>query len=95
MYLLNMIPSKIILKTPFKLWTNKTPQYKTPTYLGCYNPHERILDARIINKYFIGYLKKSNKYIFYCCNNGMRIAQTNYMRIIQKINTRFIKNDEI
>ena len=45
------------------------------------------MDARTISGSFIGYLEKSNGYMFYCPNHSMRIIETG--------NARFIKNDEI
>ena len=64
MYLLNRVPSKAVPKTPFELWTNRTPSIRHLHVWGCqteiriYNPHERKLDARTISGYFIGYPKK-------------------------------------
>ena len=55
MYLLNKVSSKAILKTPFELWTNRTPSIRHLYVWGCqakiriYNPQERKLDARTIS----------------------------------------------
>jgi len=93
MYLLNRVPSKVVPKTPFELWTNRTPSLRNLHVWGCqteirvYNPLERKLDARTINAYFIGYLEKSKGYMFYCPNHSMRIVETE--------NARFIENGEI
>ena len=46
-YLLNRVPSKAILKTPFELWTGRKPSLRHLHVWGCpvevriYNPHER------------------------------------------------------
>ena len=45
------------------------------------------MDARTISAYFIGYLEKSKRYMFYCPNHSMRIVETG--------NARFIENSEI
>ena len=64
MYLQNMVPSKVVQKTPFELWTGRKPSIRHIHVWGCpaeiryYNPHEKKLDARTINGYFIGYLEK-------------------------------------
>jgi len=61
MYLLNRVPSKTVPKTPFELWTNRTPSIRhlhvwdCQTEIRIYNPQERKLDARTISGYFIGY----------------------------------------
>ena len=70
MYLLNRVPSKPVQKTPFELWTGKKPSLRHLYVWGyqaeirIYNPHEKKLDARTINEYFIGYPKKSKGYRF-------------------------------
>ena len=93
MYLLNKVPSKAVPKTPFELWTNRTPSIRHLHVWGCqaeiriYNPQERKLDARTISGYFIGYPEKLKGYMFYCSNHSMRIVKTG--------NARFIRNDEI
>jgi len=93
MYLLNRVPSKVVPKTPFELWTNMTPSIRHLHVWGChteiriYNPQERKLDARTISGYFIGYPEKSKGYMFYRLNPSMRIVKTG--------NARCIENSEI
>jgi len=49
MYLLNKVTSKAVPKTPFELWTNRTPSIRHLHVWGCqgeiraYNPQERKL----------------------------------------------------
>ncbi|WVZ13110.1 hypothetical protein V8G54_017640 [Vigna mungo] len=92
MYLLNRVPSKVVQKTPFELWTNRKPSLRHLHVWGChaeiriYNPQEKKLDARTISGYFIGYPEKSKGYIFYCPNHSTRIVETG--------NARFIENGE-
>ncbi|RDX68992.1 Copia protein, partial [Mucuna pruriens] len=80
-YLLNRVPSKIVPKTPFELWIGRTPSLRHLHVRGCqaeiriYNMQEKKLDVRTISGYFIGYLKKSKGYIFYCPNHSMRIVK--------------------
>ena len=52
-----------------------------------YNPHERKLNSRTTNGYFIGYLEKSKGYIFCCPNHSLKIVKTN--------NARFLENGEV
>jgi len=93
MYLLNRVPSKAVPKTPFELWTNRTPSIRHLNVWGCqaeiriHIPQKRKLDARTITGYFISYLKKSKGYMFYSPNHSMRIVENE--------NARFIENAEI
>ena len=70
MYLLNRVPSKVVQKTPFELWTGRKPSLRHLHVWGCqveiriYNPQEKKLDARTTSGYFISYLVKSKGYIF-------------------------------
>jgi len=92
MYLLNRVPSKVVQKTHFKLWTSRKPNLRHLHVWGCqievriYNPQEKKLDERTISEHFIGYLEKSKEYMFYCPTHSTRIVETK--------NVRFIKNGE-
>ena len=93
MYLLSRVPSKAVPKTPFELWTGRTPSLRHLHVWGCqaeirvYNPQEKKLDARTISGYFIGYPEKSKGFRFYCPNHSTRIVETG--------NAKFIENVEI
>ena len=69
-YLLNRVPSKAVPKTLFELWTRRNPSLRHLHVWGCsaearvYNPHEKKLNLRTINGYFIGYPEKSKGYRF-------------------------------
>lgn len=92
-YLLNRVPSKAVLKTPFELWIRRKPSLKHLHVWGClaeariYNPHKRKLDFKTISGYFIGYPAKSKGYRFYCLTHSTKIVETG--------NARFLKNCEI
>jgi len=92
MYLLNRVPSKAVQKTPFELWIGRKPSLRHLHVWDCqaeiriYNPHEKKLDARIINGYFIGYPEKSKGYRFYC--------PTHSTQIVEIRNAWFIENGE-
>ena len=93
MYILNRVPSKGVLKTPFEFWTGRKPSLRHIHIWGCpaeariYYPHEKKLDSRTISRYFIGYPDKSKGYRFYCPNHSVRIVETG--------NARFLENGEI
>lgn len=92
-YLLNRVPSKAVLKTPFELWTERKPSLRHLHVWGCqaevriYNPHEKKLDPRTTSGHFIGYPEKSKGFIFYCPSHNPRIVETG--------NARFIENAEV
>ena len=92
MYLLNRVPSKAVQKTPFELWIGRKPSLRHLHVWDCqaeiriYNPHEKKLDARIINGYFIGYPEKSKGYRFYCPTHSTQIVEIG--------NAWFIENGE-
>lgn len=98
---MNRVPNKTIPKTPFELWTNKTPSIRHLHIWSCqaeikiYNLQEIKLDERIISGYFIGYPKKSKKYMFYYPNHNMRIVETENIRFIEngKINRSTVPRD--
>jgi len=59
----------------------------TYTRLGCqsevriYNPQEKKLESRTINRYFIGYVEKSKGYRFYCPSNNTWIVKSRNAKI--------------
>ena len=91
-YLLNRIPSEVVPKTPFELWTGRKPSLRHLHVWGCpaevriYNPHEKKLDFRTVSGFFIGYPEKSKGFRFYCPNHSTRIVETG--------NAKFIENGE-
>ena len=70
-YILNRVPSKIIAKTPYELWTKKKPSIRHLHVWGCldearpYRPNERKLDSRTVSCYFVKYLERSSGFKFY------------------------------
>ena len=70
-YILNMVPSKVVSKTPYELWTGKKPVIKHLHIWGCpaearpYRLHEGKLDSRTTSCYFVGYAERSRGFKFY------------------------------
>uniref|UniRef100_A0A6N2L229 Retrovirus-related Pol polyprotein from transposon TNT 1-94 n=1 Tax=Salix viminalis TaxID=40686 RepID=A0A6N2L229_SALVM len=91
-YILNRVPSKAVPMTPFELFKGRKPSLRHLHVWGCpaevkpYNPHEKKLDSRTVNGYFIGYPEKSKGFVFYCPSHSTRIVETG--------NARFIENGE-
>ena len=96
-YLLNRVPSKAVPNAPFELWMGRRPSLRHLHVWGClaevsiYNPHEKKLDSRTTNGFFIGYLERSKGYSFYCPGHSTRIVETKNARFIEYI-TRVKKN---
>ncbi|KAL6332527.1 hypothetical protein AAG906_008566 [Vitis piasezkii] len=80
-YILNQVPTKIVLKTPFELWKDWKPSLRHICVWGCpsevrvHNPQEKKLDPRTISAYFIGDSKRSKGYRFYCPSHNTRIVE--------------------
>ena len=70
-YLLDRVPTKATIKTPYELWTSRKPNLKHLHIWGClaqarpYVPKDRKLYSRTISYYFVGYSKKSWGFKFY------------------------------
>ncbi|KAM1015922.1 hypothetical protein ACFX2A_046661 [Malus domestica] len=81
-HILNRVPSKSVISTPFELWHGRTPNFEYFHVWGCksearfYNPNERKLDSRTQSCYFIGYPEKSKGYRFYIPQHHTRIQET-------------------
>ena len=89
MYLLNVVPSKVVCKNPFKLQTNKKLNLRH-LHVQCflteareYNLCENQLDSQIVNGYFIGNPEKSKGNIFYCPNHSLRIMETSNAKFLE------------
>ena len=89
-YILNRVPSKVVNKTPYELWTGKKPSIKHFHIWGClvearpYRPHERKLNSRIISCYFVGQAECSRGYKFY--DHTLRsIFETENARFLEEV----------
>ena len=96
-YILNRVPSKVVNKTPYELWTGKRLSIKHLHIQGClaearpYRSYERKLDSRIISCYFVGYAERSQGYKFY--NPTLRsFFETGNARFLEKVEFRKEEN---
>ena len=61
-YILNKVPTKAVVETPYELWTGRKPSLKHLRVWGCpievrpYGPNEKKLKPRIVIRYFIAIL---------------------------------------
>ena len=68
-YLLNRVPTKLVVSTPYEIWKGKKPDLKVVKIWGCpahvkrHNPDK--LESRIERCKLVGYPKKTYGYYFY------------------------------
>ena len=80
-YMLNQVPNKFMLKTPYEIMYGKKPTLKHFYVQGCktkikpYNPHTQKLEARTFNGYFIGYYISLRGNRFYYPTHSMRVVE--------------------
>ncbi|WKA08973.1 hypothetical protein VitviT2T_026653 [Vitis vinifera] len=88
-YILNRVPTKAVLKTPFELLKGWKSSLRHMRIWGCssevriYNPQEKKLDPRTISGYFIGYAEKSKGYRFYCPSHSTRIVELRNAKFLE------------
>jgi hypothetical protein len=82
MHILNWVPIKSILKTPYELWTGRKPSLKNLRVSGSraeakvFHPNIEKLGPKSISYHFIGCPDKSKGYLFYCPNNYAKFVET-------------------
>ena len=89
-HILNRVPSKLVLKTPYELWTGKEPSLNYLCVQGCpaeakvFNPNIGKLDYKTVSCHFIGYLEKSKGYRFYCPDRDMKFVKTRHAVFLEE-----------
>ena len=90
-HILNKVPTKATLMTPFELWYGRKPSVTYMRTWGCsakarpYRPQEKALDLRTISGFFIGYPERSKGYRFYCPTHVPIIIETDKARFLEDI----------
>lgn len=93
LYILNRVPSKSIIKTPFGMWTGRKPSFNhfrvwvCPLEVHLYNPikdkfHLRSTRCYFIS-YFISYPNHSKSYRFYCKESDSRIVRSQTSKFLE------------
>ena len=81
-YILNQVPSKSVLKTPYELWSQKKPSFRHFDVWDCkvkvrlYNQQSKKIDTKTISGYFIGYCVGSRGSRFYCPSHTTRVIES-------------------
>jgi hypothetical protein len=84
-HILNRVPSKSVLKIPYKLWTDRKPTLNYLHVWGCsaeaklFNPSIEKLDHKTVSYHFIGYPDKSKGFCFYCPNRYTKIVEMRHV----------------
>jgi hypothetical protein len=83
-HILNRVPSKLVPKTPYEIWTGRKPTLNYLHVWGCtteaklFNPSIGKLDPKTVSCHFIGYPDKSKGFCFYCPDRYIKIVETRH-----------------
>jgi hypothetical protein len=92
-HILNRVPSKLVSRTPYEIWTSRKPTLNYLHVWGCpaeaklFNPSIGKLDSKTVSCHFIGYPDKSKGFRFYCPDR--------YIKIVETRNTIFLEDEVI
>jgi hypothetical protein len=83
-HILNRLPSKLVPKTPYEMWTGRKITLNYLHVWGCltetriFNPSIGKLDHKTVSCYFIGYPDKLKGFRFYCPERYIKIVETRH-----------------
>jgi hypothetical protein len=83
-YILNWVPSKSVIKTPYELWTEHKPSLNYLCVWGCpveakiFNSSADKLEPKTVSCHFIGYPEKSKGFHFYCPDRHTKYVETRH-----------------
>ena len=88
-HILNRVPSKSVLRTPYELWTGRKPSvnhlrvWGSPAEAKVFNPNIGKLDPKTVSCHFIGYPEKSKGYRFYCPGRHTKFVETRHASFLE------------
>jgi hypothetical protein len=88
-HILNRVPSKVVPKTLYELWTGRESSLKhlcvwrSPAEAKVFNPNIGKLDPKIVSCHFIGYPEKSKGFCFYCSDRYTKFVETRHTVILE------------
>ena len=88
---MNRVPSKVVAKTPYELWTSKKPSIRHLHVWGCptearlFKTNEK-LDSRTVNCYFVEYFERLRGFKFY---------DPSTRSFFETVNAKFIEDVEL
>jgi hypothetical protein len=83
-HILNRVPSKLVPKTPYEIWTGRKPTLNYLCVWGClaeaklFNPSIEKLDPKTVSCHFIGYPDKSKEFRFYYPDRYIKTVETRH-----------------
>jgi hypothetical protein len=83
-HILNRVPSKSVLETPYEMWIDRKPTlnylhvWGCPTEAKLFNPSIEKLDPKTVSCHFIGYPDKSKGFCFYYPDRYIKIVKTRH-----------------
>jgi hypothetical protein len=83
-HILNRVPSKLVPKIPYEMWTGRKPTlnylhvWGCPTEAKLFNQSIGKLDPNIVSCHFIGYPDKLKGFRFYCPDRYIKIVETRH-----------------
>ena len=83
-HILNRVPSKLVPKTPYELWTGRVPSLQHFRVWGCpaeanmFNPNIAKLDPKTASCHFIGYPDRSKGFRFYYRDRYTKFEETRH-----------------
>jgi hypothetical protein len=83
-YILNRVPSKLVPKTPYEMWTGRKSTLNYLHVWGCpaeariFYPSIGKLDPKTVSYHFIGYPDKSKRFHFYYPGRYIKIMETRH-----------------
>jgi hypothetical protein len=86
---LNRVPSKLVPKIPYELWTGRVPSLRHLTVWGSpaeakvFNPNIAMLDPKTVTCHFIGYPDRSKGYRFYCPKKYTKFVETRHALFLE------------
>ena len=88
-HILNRVPTKDVLKTPYELWVGRKSTLNYLHVWGCpsevktFNPQIKKLDSKTISCSLIGYPERSKGFIFYCHGQGPKIVESRNVMFLE------------
>jgi hypothetical protein len=88
-HILNWVPSKLVSKIPYELWTGHKPSLNYLHVWGCpaeakiFNPNIGKLKSKTVSCHFVGYPEKSKGFRFYCPGRHTKFIETRHVVFLE------------
>jgi hypothetical protein len=88
-HILNRVPSKSVLKTPYEMWTGRVPSvnhlrvWGSPAEAKVFNLTIAKLYPKIVSCHFIGYPERSKGFRFYCPDRFTKFVEMRHAVVLE------------